>query len=85
MKAYPEAAVEAASAIIDIFSDEGKVYDSNFREGDYLRRLSGVVQSFRALVKSIDRRSPSTKELRARGEEVLANLPAFIEYRKTVS
>ncbi|EJD54408.1 ARM repeat-containing protein [Auricularia subglabra TFB-10046 SS5] len=79
-----EPAVQAASAIIDIFSDEEAPYDVNFREGRYTERLVGVVAPLRKMVRAVDRRAEGGRELRARGDEVLENLVAFVKYRRNL-
>lgn len=77
-----EPMVQAASALIDIYSDETLPYDVNFRQGDYLSKLAASVNSVKAAVKAIDRRKEGGKELRRRGEEVYENLRDFVQYRK---
>lgn len=77
-----EPLLQAISALIDIFSDETSVYDINFRQGGYLEKLTASVDGVRKAVKSIDKRKPGGRELRVRGEEVLENLVAFIQYRR---
>ena len=79
-----EPAVQAASAIIDIFSDEEAPYDVNFREGRYTERLVSVVAPLRKMVRAVDRRAEGGRELRARGDEVLENLVAFVKYRRNL-
>ncbi|KAI5898062.1 ARM repeat-containing protein [Schizophyllum commune H4-8] len=75
-----EPALQAASALIDIYSDENMPYDVNFRQGGYLARLVDSVEGMRKLVKAIDRKKE--RDLRRHGEEVRDNLVAFIEYRR---
>ncbi|KAF9486484.1 ARM repeat-containing protein [Pholiota conissans] len=77
-----EPMVQAASALIDIYSDEALPYDVNFRQGDYLSQLAASLNSIKTAVKAIDRRKEGGKELRRRGEEVYENLRDFIQYRK---
>ncbi|KAG6919037.1 hypothetical protein DXG01_009747 [Tephrocybe rancida] len=77
-----EPLVQAASALIDIYSDEGMPYDVNFRQGGYLTRLASSVEGVKKAVRGIDRRKEGGKDLRLRAEEVRDNLVAFIEYRK---
>ena len=79
-----EPLVQAVSALIDIYSDETWPYDVNFRQGGYLERLSGSIDSMKKLVKSIDKRKPGGRELRLRGEEVRDNLVAFVKYRQSL-
>jgi len=78
---HPEPALQAASALIDIFSDENMPYDVNFREGGFLTVLRNVQGEFTRTVRRIDTRKPGGRDLRGRGEEVLANLKAFVGYR----
>jgi hypothetical protein len=77
-----EPLLQAVSALIDIYSDELSVYDVNFRQGGYLERLADSITSVKKVVKAIDKRKPGGRELRARGEDVLENLVAFIQYRR---
>jgi len=80
--ANTEPMIQAASALIDIYSDETLPYDVNFRQGDYLNILAANVNSIKTAVKAIDRRKEGGKELRRRGEEVYENLGDFVQYRK---
>ncbi|EIW86944.1 ARM repeat-containing protein [Coniophora puteana RWD-64-598 SS2] len=75
-----EPLIQAVSALIDIFSDEDKPYDVNFRQGHFENRLSECVEGVRKTVRAIDRRKE--RELKVRGEEVRDNLVAFIKYRR---
>ncbi|KAF8971665.1 armadillo-type protein [Flammula alnicola] len=77
-----EPMIQAASALIDIYSDETLPYDVNFRQGNYLKKLAASVESVKASVKAIDRRKEGGKELRRRGDEVRENLGDFVQYRK---
>lgn len=77
-----EPVLQATSALIDIYSDENSVYDINFRQGGYIQQLSVSVDHLKRAVKAIDRRKPGGRELRQRGELVLENLVAFIQYRR---
>ncbi|KAJ6589162.1 armadillo-type protein [Mycena capillaripes] len=77
-----EPMLQAASSLIDIYSDEGAPYDVNFRTGGFLERLAASVDGVKKAVRAIDRRKEGGRELRRRGEEVRDNLVAFIEYRK---
>ncbi|KAF9567834.1 ARM repeat-containing protein [Agrocybe pediades] len=77
-----ESVIQAASALIDIYSDETLPYDVNFRQGGYAEKLRASVDSIKAMVKAIDRRKEGGKELRRRGDEVRENLVDFIQYRK---
>jgi hypothetical protein len=74
--------IQAASALIDIYSDENLPYDINFREGNYLEKLAACSQPIKNAVKGIDRRKEGGKELRRRGDEVWENLGDFIQYRR---
>lgn len=75
-----EPLLQAASALIDIYSDEAQPYDVNFRQGAYVDTLARSVEGVRRVVRGIDRKRE--RELRRRGEEVRDNLIAFIEYRR---
>jgi hypothetical protein len=77
-----EPMLQAASSLIDIYSDEGAPYDTNFRTGGFLKRLEASVDGVKKAVRAIDRRKEGGRELRRRGEEVRDNLVAFIEYRR---
>ncbi|KAK7018558.1 ARM repeat-containing protein [Favolaschia claudopus] len=77
-----EPMLQAASSLIDIYSDEAAPWDVNFRTGGYLQRLAGSVDGVKKAVRAIDRRKEGGRELRRRGEEVRDNLVAFIQYRK---
>ncbi|KIL71572.1 hypothetical protein M378DRAFT_6294 [Amanita muscaria Koide BX008] len=80
-----EPLIQVASALIDIYSDENMPYDVNFRQGGYLQRLVASVEGVRKVVKGIDRRKGSGRELKRRGEEVRDNLIAFIKYRRNLN
>jgi len=77
-----EPAIQAASALIDIYSDENAPYDINFRQGNHLEKLAACLQPIKNAVKTIDRRKEGGKELRRRGDEVWENLGDFIQYRR---
>ncbi|KAG5647684.1 hypothetical protein DXG03_008407 [Asterophora parasitica] len=77
-----EPLIQALSALIDIYSDEGLPYDVNFRQGRYLARLASSVDEVKKAVRGIDRRKQGGRDLRRRAEEVRDNLVAFIQYRK---
>ncbi|KAF5385007.1 hypothetical protein D9615_001213 [Tricholomella constricta] len=77
-----EPLIQAASALIDIYSDENMPYDVNFRQGGYLARLASSVDDVKKAVRGIDRRKQGGRDLRRRAEEVRDNLVAFIQYRK---
>ena len=74
--------LQAASALIDIYSDETVPYDIVFRQGGYLQALTTAVEPVRKVVRGIDRKRE--RDLRRRGEEVRDNLIAFIEYRRAL-
>lgn len=78
-----EVIFQAATSIIDVFSDETMSYDVNFREGSYLPKLAGPgIDSLRKAIKAVDRKREGGKELRTRGEETLENMRDFVKYRK---
>jgi len=77
-----EPMIQAASALIDIYSDETLPYDVNFRQGSYLEKIAASLQPIKNSVKSIDRRKEGGRELRRRGDEVWENLGDFIQYRR---
>lgn len=74
--------IQAASSLIDIFSDEASPWDVNFRQGKWETILFGSISGVKKAVKAIDRRKEGGKELRRRGDEVVENLVAFVKYRK---
>ena len=89
-------AIQAVDGVVDIYSDEGRAYDGPvFRQRDFLSQLSALVPSLRARVrrysssgalttqtKKIDKRKQP--ELRASADAVVANLVAFIRYRRAL-
>ncbi|GJE89540.1 fungal symportin 1-like domain-containing protein [Phanerochaete sordida] len=77
-----EPLLQAASALIDIYSDETAPYDVVFRQGGYLQALTAAVEPVRKVVRGIDRKRE--RDLRRRGEEVRDNLVAFVEYRRAL-
>lgn len=77
-----EPMIQAASALIDIYSDENMPYDVNFRQGGYVDRLAESLNGFKQAVRTIDKRKEGGQELRSRGEEVRENLQAFVQYRR---
>jgi hypothetical protein len=79
-----EAMLQAASALIDIYSDENMPYDLNFRQGNYIDKLVDSFDGVNRAVKGIIRRKEGGRELRRRGEEVRENLEGFIEYRRAL-
>jgi len=74
--------IQAASALIDIYSDETLPYDVNFRQEGFLQALVSSVDGVRKAVKGIDRHKEGGRDLRLRGDEVRRNLIAFIQYRR---
>ncbi|OCB87063.1 hypothetical protein A7U60_g5798 [Sanghuangporus baumii] len=79
----PEVIIQSASSLIDIYSDETLPYDINFRQHAYLEKLSSrVVENLRRAVRAVDRKKEGGRMLRARGEETLENLRAFVKYRR---
>lgn len=81
-QASVESTLQAASALIDIYSDETVPYDINFRENDFLGKLVAAAEPIRKLVRGINKKKPGGIELKRRGEEVRDNLVDFIEYRR---
>jgi len=75
-----EPMLQAASSLIDIYSDESMAYDVNFRTGGFLDRLVASIDGVKKTVRAIDRRKE--RELRRRGEEVRDNLVDFVQYRR---
>jgi len=83
-QASVESTLQAASALIDIYSDETVPYDINFRENNILGKLVDAVEPIRKLVRGINKKKPGGIELRRRGEEVRDNLVDFIKYRRSL-
>lgn len=83
-KPGPDVVVQAASSIIDIFSDEQAPWDVNFRQGSWEKVLKSSLEGVRKAVRSIDTRKEGGKAARARGDEVVLNLAAFIKYRRAL-
>jgi hypothetical protein len=79
-----EPLIQAASALIDIYSDEALPYDINFRTGGYLNQLIDGVDNVKAAIRAINRKNEGGKDLRRRGEEVKINLVDFIQYRRSL-
>ena len=77
-----ELLIAILNAVIDVYSDETRPYDSVFVSEGYLDVLSKSVGRVRAEVRKIDRRK--NLQLRAVGEEVYENLTAFIKYRRAL-
>jgi hypothetical protein len=81
----PEAIIQAASSLIDIFADETMPYDTNFRQGGFLAQLSNTgLDCVRRAVRAVNRKNEGGRELRERGEETLENLRNFIKYRRNL-
>jgi len=83
-QASVESTLQAASALIDIYSDETVPYDINFRENNILGKLVDAVEPIRKLVRGINKKKSGGIELRRRGEEVRDNLVDFIKYRRSL-
>ncbi|KAG2022828.1 hypothetical protein CC2G_000548 [Coprinopsis cinerea AmutBmut pab1-1] len=79
-----EPMIQAASALIDIYSDETLPYDINFRQGNFVQTLAASVDGVKKAVKAIDRRKEGGMDLRRRGDLVRENLVDFIKYRKSL-
>ncbi|TFK26788.1 ARM repeat-containing protein [Coprinopsis marcescibilis] len=79
-----EPMIQAASALIDIYSDETLPYDINFRQGNFNQTLAASLDGIKKAVKAVDRRKEGGKDLRQRGELVRENLAAFVQYRKSL-
>ncbi|CAJ0906019.1 15821_t:CDS:2 [Entrophospora sp. SA101] len=76
-----DCAIEALNAIYDIYADKNFDYDQYvFVQGNYLNLLQNIMDPFRVMVKSIDKRNFRDQRLRA--DEALINLVAFIKYKK---
>jgi hypothetical protein len=76
--------IQAASAMIDIFSDEDSPWDVNFRRGKWEITLKNAINNLRKAVRSIDRRKEGGTQLRDRGDDVLENMIAFVKYRRNL-
>lgn len=76
--------IQAASALIDIYSDETLPYDVNFRQGNFVSALASSVDGVKKAVKAIDRRKEGGQDLRKRGDLVRENLVEFIKYRRSL-
>ncbi|KAF9654129.1 ARM repeat-containing protein [Thelephora ganbajun] len=83
-QASVESTLQAASALIDIYSDETAPYDINFREDGILGGLVDAVEPIRKLVRGINKKRPGGIELKRRGEEIRDNLVDFIKYRRSL-
>ncbi|KAI8065835.1 armadillo-type protein [Gongronella butleri] len=72
--------IEALNLIYDVYSDENFDYDLPvYVQGQFSNQLQQMVPATRKMVKSIDRRKEF--DLRARADEALMNLVAFIKYK----
>ena len=83
-QASVESTLQAASALVDIYSDETMSYDINFRENNILSKLVDAVEPIRKLVRGVNKKKPGGNELKRRGEEVRDNLVEFIKYRRSL-
>jgi hypothetical protein len=77
-----EISVALLNAIIDVYADETRSYDTVFVSEGYLDVLASNVGRIRGEVRKIDRRKDL--RLRAVAEEVYENLTAFIKYRRAL-
>ncbi|KAI8975665.1 armadillo-type protein [Mycotypha africana] len=74
--------VEALNVIYDTYSDCAFDYDEPvYVQGNFNNRLKQLLPLFKSMVKSVDRRK--NFDLRARCDEALMNLVAFIKYKAT--
>ena len=76
--------LQAVSALIDIYSDEGTPYDINFRQGDFVSALKASVEGVRKAIRGIDKKKEGGADLRKRGDLVRENLVDFIKYRRSL-
>ena len=74
-----EIVTQVLNSIFDVYADVNFEYDVVFREDDYLNVLKGSVETFKVMVKGVDKRK--FREVRERGDEALLNLKAFIKYK----
>ncbi|KAA1467810.1 ARM repeat-containing protein [Dentipellis sp. KUC8613] len=79
-----EPLLQVVSALIDIYSDEDKPYDVNFRQGQYLETLTLAVEGVRKAVKGIDKKREGGRDLWRHGGELRDNLVEFIKYRRAL-
>ena len=77
-----EPTLQAASEIVDIYSDENVAYDVNFGEGGYLGILSESLAGVRKILKMIDQKRDGGRATRKWGDGVVINLRDFIQYRR---
>ncbi|KAJ2917874.1 hypothetical protein MD484_g2591, partial [Candolleomyces efflorescens] len=83
-RAGTEPMLQAVSALIDIYSDEGTPYDINFRQGDFVSALKASVEGVRKAIRGIDKKKEGGADLRKRGDLVRENLVDFIKYRRSL-
>lgn len=67
---------QAASLLINIFSDENRPHDDNFQKGNNLQALSGAIDSVRRAVRSVDRK----KKVDVRYVRRERNFWIYVEY-----
>lgn len=73
---------QVVDSLIDVYSDETRSYDGNFRNGGFLEALEAIVPAYRKLVKGIDKRK--MPELREQADDVAVNIAEFVKYRKSL-
>ena len=73
---------ETLNALFDMYSDAAFDYDAPVYQAlEFNARLKSLVGSVQARVKALDKRTQGPT--RARGEEALQNLKAFIAYKES--
>jgi hypothetical protein len=77
-----EPTLHALSLLIDIYADEARAYDANFRAARGTEVLASSVATVRKLVRGIDRRKEGGAELRRWADEVEGNVRGFVTYRR---
>lgn len=77
-----EPTLHALSLLIDIYADETRPYDANFRAARGTEVLASSVATIRKLVRGIDRRKEGGAELRRWADEVEGNVRGFVTYRR---
>lgn len=78
----PEVVIEALDAMFDIYADMAFDYDEPvFVQGNFPEHLRKALPKVRQMTKAIERRQ--SRELRQRAEEVIINLAAFIDYKRS--
>lgn len=78
----PADTVEALNQLMDIYADETHpCVKAVFWKDNFLKHLEDVLPKTKKMVKSIDKRGP-TSELRTRADEAIMNLGRFIQYTK---